>query len=273
MTRGAGSSLIIATYNWKEALALVLATVKSQTQLPGEVLVADDGSDGETRALVSREAATFPAPLHHVWQEDAGFRKGRILNDAMARARGEYLIAIDGDMLLHPDFVRSHLRFARRGWYIQGSRMMLGAHATARTLATGRRAATVFSRDVRNRVNGIHAPFLSRLSRGEVGPIYRTRGCNISFWRDDIVRVNGYNEDMEGWGREDTELVARLMNSGVRRRNLKFAAVSYHLHHTPRPTDADGANFELVLKVVRDGVTRCAHGIDRHPAVRDTQGP
>ena len=265
-SRHAITSLIIATYNWKEALALVLATVRAQTMLPDEAIIADDGSRDDVREFIAREAATFPVPLRHVWQEDVGFRKGRILNEAMACAAGEYLIAIDGDMMIHPEFVHSHLRFARRGWYIQGSRMMLGEAATARTLAAGRRVAGVLSRDVRNRINGIHAPFLSRFSRGEPGPIYRTRGCNISYWRDDIVRVNGYNEDMEGWGREDTELVARLMNSGVRRRNLKFAAVCYHLHHRTRPTDADAANFELVLRTVRDGVTRCEHGLDHHLA-------
>jgi hypothetical protein len=143
---------------------------------------------------------------------------------------------------------------------------MLGETATARTFAAGRRAAGVLSPNVRNRINGIHAPFFSRFSRGEPGPVHRTRGCNISYWRDDIVRVNGYNEDVEGWGREDTELVARLMNFGVRRRNLKFAAVAYHLHHRTRPTDADAANLELALNVVREGVTRCEHGIDQHMA-------
>jgi glycosyltransferase involved in cell wall biosynthesis len=266
IARYARSSLIIATYNWKEALALVLSSVRAQTVLPDEVLIADDGSRDDTRELIAREAAAFPVPLRHVWQEDAGFRKGRILNEAMARASGDYLIAIDGDMMIHPEFVRSHLRFALRGWYIQGSRMMLGESATVRTLTEGRRAAGVWSRGVRNRINGIHAPVLSRFSRGEPGPIHRTRGCNISYWRDDIVRVNGYNEDMEGWGREDTELVARLMNSGVRRRNLKFAAVAYHLHHRSRPTDADAENLALALAVARDRVTWCAHGIDRHLA-------
>jgi glycosyltransferase involved in cell wall biosynthesis len=266
MAGAARSSLIIATYNWREALALVLSTVRAQTALPDEVLVADDGSRPDTADFLKHEAATFPVPLRHIRQDDDGFRKGRILNEAMARSRGDYLIAIDGDMLVHPEFVHSHLHFSRRGWYIQGSRMMLGMAATARTLAAGRRMAGVLSPDVRNRINGIHAPFLSRFSRGEPGPIYRTRGCNISYWRDDILRVNGYNEDMEGWGREDTELVARLMNSGVRRRNLKFAAVSYHLHHRTRPRDGDAANYELVLRVVRDRVTRCEHGIDHHLA-------
>ena len=259
-------SLIVATYNWKEALALVLATVRAQSVLPGEVIIADDGSRSDTAELLEREAATFPVPLRHLWQEDRGFRKGRILNEAMARSRGDYLIAIDGDMLVHPEFVHSHLRFSRRGCYIQGSRMMLGEAATARTLAAGRLVSGAFSPNVRNRINGIHAPFLSRFWRGEPGPILRTRGCNISYWRDDVVRVNGYNEDMEGWGREDTELVARLMNSGVWRRNLKFAAVAYHLHHCSRPTDADTVNYDVVLQVVRDHVTRCEHGLDRHLA-------
>ncbi len=257
-------SLIIATYNWKEALALVLATVRAQTVLPGEVLIADDGSRDDTRDLVAREAATFPVPLRHFWQADDGFRKSRILNEAMARATGEYLIEIDGDMMMHPEFVRSHALAARPGQFIQGSRMMLGEAATARTLAANKLAAGALSAGVRNRINGIHAPFLSRFYRGEPGPVLRTRGCNISYWRDDILRVNGYNEDMEGWGREDTELVARLMNSGVRRRNLKFAAVSYHLHHRARAKDSDAANLALALQVVRDGVTRCEHGIDRH---------
>jgi glycosyltransferase involved in cell wall biosynthesis len=264
--RKTSSSLIIATYNWKEALALVLATVRAQSVLPGEVLIADDGSRDDTRELVMREAAAFPVPLRHLWQEDEGFRKSRILNEAMARATGDYLIALDGDMLVHREFVRSHLNAAKDGWYVQGSRMMLGETATAKTLAAGRLAAGPLSPNVRNRINGIHAPLLSVLYRGEPGPIHRTRGCNISFWKSDIVRVNGYNEDMEGWGREDTELIARLMNSGVRRRNLKFAAVSYHLHHRARAKDADAANLELALKVARDGVTRCAHGIDRHMA-------
>jgi glycosyltransferase involved in cell wall biosynthesis len=260
------SSLIIATYNWEEALALVLATVRAQRRFPNEVLVADDGSRPDTGDLLRREAATFPVPLRHIRQDDDGFRKGRILNEAMARSTGDYLIAIDGDTLIHPEFVHSHLRAARRGGYIQGSRMMLGERATARTLGAGRRVAGPLSPDVRNRINGVHAPFLSHFSRGERGPVYRTRGCNISYWRDDILRVNGYNEDMEGWGREDTELVARLMNSGVRRRNLKFAAVSYHLHHRTRSRDADAANYRIVERVVRDRVTWCEHGIDHHLA-------
>jgi glycosyltransferase involved in cell wall biosynthesis len=259
-------SLLIPTYDWAAALAVVLGTVRRQTVLPTEVFVADDGSPPDTAALVAREAASFPVPLHHVWQPDSGFRKGRILNEAMARARGDYLIQLDGDMLAHYDFVRSHLRFARRGVYLQGSRVMLGAEATARCLDAGRPLVGPFSPDVRNRINAISAPFLTRFVRGARGAVHRTRGCNFSFWRDDIVRVNGYNEAIEGWGREDSELVARLQNAGVRRRNLKFAGVAYHLDHRVLPAAAVPNQQEMLDRTVRDRIVRCDAGLDGHPA-------
>jgi glycosyltransferase involved in cell wall biosynthesis len=261
-------SLLIPTYNWTAALAAVLGTVRQQTMLPTNVFVADDGSTPDTAELVAREAARFPVPLHHVWQRDAGFRKGRILNEAMARARGEYLIQLDGDMLMHRDFVRSHLRFAERGAYLQGGRVMLGADATARCLDAGRPIVGPFSRDVRNRVNAINAPLLTRFVRGARGAIRRTRGCNFSFWRDDIVRVNGYNEAIEGWGREDSELVARLQNAGVRRRNIKFAAVAYHLHHRALPVDAVPGQQAMLERTVRERIVRCEVGLDGHRAGR-----
>ncbi|HLA91219.1 MAG TPA: glycosyltransferase family 2 protein [Gemmatimonadaceae bacterium] len=258
------TSLIIATYNWKEALAAVLATVRAQWELPAEVLVADDGSGADTAELIAREARTFPAPLGHVWHEDAGFRLGTIRNKAMAVARGEYLIQLDGDLLLHPAFVRSHRRFAERGAYVQGSRAMLDAAATARCLAVGRLAVRPWSPGVRNRANAIYAPLLARVVRGPRDALTRTRGANMAFWRDDVVRVNGYNEAIEGWGREDSELAARLQNAGVRRRNLKFAAVAWHLHHRARAQDAVDRNHEIFERTLRERLVWCEEGIGRH---------
>jgi glycosyltransferase involved in cell wall biosynthesis len=256
--------LIIATYNWVEALALVLATVRAQRDLPEEVVIADDGSRAETGELIAREAATFPVPLRHVWHEDTGFRLTAIRNKAMAAARADYIVQLDGDLLLHPAFIQSHRRFAHRGWYVQGGRVMLDEAATARCFAAGRLAVGAFSPGLRNRVNAIHAPWLASFVRGSVDPVKRTRGCNMAFWRDDILRVNGYDETIEGWGREDSELAARLLNAGVRRRNLKFAAVAWHLHHAGQPTGSFSRNHEIYERTVRERRVRCEHGISQY---------
>ena len=93
-------SLLIATYNWPQALACVLASVRAQRVAPLEVVIADDGSRDDTRRLIEREAQHFPVPIVHVWHEDTGFRLAAIRNKAIAQARGEYLVQIDGDIVL-----------------------------------------------------------------------------------------------------------------------------------------------------------------------------
>ena len=267
----ASSSLVIATYNWPRALSLVLQSVRVQRTTPTEVIIADDGSGHDTRELIESEAASFPVPLRHVWHEDRGFRLGTIRNKAMAAARGEYLLQIDGDMVLHPEFVVSHLAFARRRTYVQGSRVMLDEVRTRQALASRTIAMSAISPGIRNRVNALHLPWLSRLVRGPSDPLRRTRGCNMAFWRDDIIRVNGYNEDIEGWGREDSELAARLLQSGIRRRNLKFSAVAWHLHHRMMSQASLSRNHVLFERTMTAGVTRCERGIDQWlPPAGDT---
>ena len=260
-------SLLISTYNWPSALAAVLATVRRQRVLPLEVLIADDGSRDDTAALVRAVQATYPVPVHHYWQPDEGFRKTRILNEALAHAAGDYVIQIDGDMLLHPEFVASHIRCATPGWYLQGSRVMLSEVLTARCIAQQEIPShPVFAAGVRNRINAIHAPLLAGLVRGPRDAIKRTRGCNVSFWKLDLFAVNGWNEAFEGWGREDPELAARLQNSGVRRRNLKFLAVAFHLEHRRASAAAVAGQHEQLLETIASGRRVCERGVAQHRA-------
>src|SRR5690349_16761621 len=111
-------SLIISTYNWPDALELCLQSVQQQRLLPGEVIIADDGSSKETGQVIERFQKRLLVPLHHIWQTDEGFRLGMIRNKAMAAAKGEYLIQIDGDLVLHPDFVYDHVHAAKKGYFL-----------------------------------------------------------------------------------------------------------------------------------------------------------
>jgi GT2 family glycosyltransferase len=198
-----------------------------------------------------------------VWQEDRGFRLAAIRNRALAVATGEYIVMIDGDMLLHEKFVESHIAFARRGTYVQGGRVMVREKLTREILEGRAGPPSLFSRGIANRINAIHFPPLSRVFRGASGPIRRTRGANMAYWLADVRRVNGFNEDIEGWGYEDIEFAARLQNAGVARRNLKFAAVAYHLHHRSKPIDPH-ANREFFERVIRERRTRCLNGLDKY---------
>lgn len=260
----AAISLVIATYNWPRALELVLASVRTQRVLPHEVVIADDGSRDDTRALLVREARSFPCPLVHVWHEDTGFRLAAIRNKAIARARGDYVVQIDGDIVLHPEFVAGHARAARRGHYVQGSRALLSEALTQRLLQGESVALGVRTRGLGNRPNALYAPWLTPLVRGATDALRRTRGCHMAFWRDDLVRVNGYDERIEGWGREDSELATRLINAGIRRRNLKFSAVAYHLWHATANQDAVDGNHARVVRAQRERLVRADCGLDQY---------
>lgn len=265
-------SLIVLTYNWPRALALTLTSIARQSRLPDEVVVTDDGSTADTRQLIEREARGFPIPLAHLWQEDVGFRAARARNRGIAAARGNYVIIVDGDMLLHPRFVADHLAFAQEQRFLAGGRLRATPRATARLLDG---AEPVFwpwmdgefdaPHDFR-RYHALRWPWLARQkARGRRG---RIMSCNMSFWRSDLERVNGFDEAMEGYGSEDLELGARLENAGVLRKQLKFAGLAVHLHHDSRapadPDDLSMPNNRILYETRHGGRTRCERGLDLH---------
>jgi len=118
-------SLIVTTYNWPEALNLSLRSVFKQTQMPDEIIVADDGSRQETRELIQTISKEFNFPIIHCWQEDIGFRLSRSRNNAIIASTSDYLIFIDGDIIIHKDFVKDHVKYSQRGTFVNGSRVLL----------------------------------------------------------------------------------------------------------------------------------------------------
>ena len=256
------TSLVISTYNWPEALELCLKSSLRQTVAPAEILVADDGSDERTAQLIARYRVQTSIPIVHVWQEDTGFRVGSIRNKAIARATGAYIIQVDGDVILHPDFVRDHVSIARPGRFVSGSRVLLGPRYSAGLLANRSIDINAWKKDVSNRLNAIRIPWASPVF-GRYKPEV-TRGCNMAFWRSDLIRVNGYDEEFRGWGGEDSELATRLNNSGVRQRCMKFRGIVFHLYHGKCDRDRQSANEERYKQSLSEHRTRCRCGLDRH---------
>lgn len=260
-------SLVVTTYNWPEALDLVLESALRQNTMPGEVLVADDGSGESTAAVVRSFEGRFGArgvTFRHVWHSDRGFRLAEIRNRAIAAASGAYVLMVDGDCVLHPDFVRSHLVFARPGTFVQGTRVLLGRERAVRALARRETSFRPFERGVGNRANALSMPMLSRFVPTPKNPLKGVRGCNQGFWRDDALLVNGFDEQFVGWGREDSDFVARLGRADVRRRKLKFGGIVYHLWHPENARDGLEVNDALFAAAQRQGVVRCEDGIDKH---------
>ena len=257
-------SLIITTYNWPEALELVLSSVMMQTTFPNEVIIADDGSDQGTKNVIEKFSDDSLFPIIHSWQKDKGFRLSKSRNKSIALAKYEYIVVIDGDMLLHKDFIKDHKKLAKKNTYIQGSRVLLQREYTNKVWKENFFSKpSFFSNASKNKGNLIRFPFLSFfVSLNSSQNLNRIRGCNFSLFRDDIIRVNGFNEEFTTWGKEDSEFVQRLFNCGISRRNLKFSGIQYHLFH--KEGFSSNNNVELLNIAINQKLKFCKVGIDKY---------
>ncbi|HEY8509722.1 MAG TPA: glycosyltransferase family 2 protein [Steroidobacteraceae bacterium] len=256
-------SLVVTTYERPDALAATLRTIAQQTERPDELIVADDGSGPSTREVIQQHMHESGLAVVHVWQEHQGFRLTRLRNAAIARATGDFIVFVDGDMLLHPAFVADHRRFARRGTFTQGMRIPLDEALTAK-LITARGTLPDSGTDRRRRWYGTHSPTRSRLLRKLANTFVSIKGCNQGFWRDDLIAVNGFNEAMIGWGPEDKEIAARLAHYGIRRHTLVFGGIAWHLHHPPASREREAANIAILNQTLARRLVRCEQGLDAH---------
>lgn len=265
------TSLIITTYNRPDALALVLESVLMQRTLPDEVIVADDGSSSETKAVIEQFKPQFPVPLKQAWQVDDGFRLAESRNKALAMATKDYVVIIDGDMVLHPDFIADHKKAAKKGLFVQGGRVVLTQEKTAKLLEdlTAYRPLKWYEKGLEKRFekrfSACHLPLLSNvlLQKEKRNAFKGIRGCNMAFFRQDALAINGFNNDFVGWGREDSEFVARFFNNGGKRANIKFSAIAYHLWHNEAPRASLPENDKLLKDAIEQKLTWCNNGVEQ----------
>lgn len=252
-------SLIVTTYNWPAALQCVLSSILQQT-FPFEsieVIIADDGSTDETKTLIKSWQDRFPCPLVHIWQEDKGFRAAKIRNLAAKAARHDYLIFIDGDCMIGPQFLQRHANLAEKNWFVAGNRLLLSPEFSQVVLdgesVHQYRLKQWLSLYQQGKVNRI-LPYLS-LPLGPLRKWGRTRWegaktCNLAIWRDDFFSVNGLDECYEGWGFEDSDLVVRLINNKIYKKSGRFSAPVYHIYHPEANRALTSANYQALQKTI-----------------------
>lgn len=233
-------SILLATYNWPEALRFCLESLEKQTDQNFEIIIADDGSGPETKKLIDSTITGSKHSIQHLWQEDHGFRKTIILNQAIQAAQGEYLIFLDGDCIVQPDFVKRHRELAKPKMMVTGSRVLLSESLTKKILGWSHWNFEAFqSHLISYRLNGgINKfwPIVIKLGQGS-WRIYqkfvwrRIKGCNMACWKKDALAIDGFDESMTGWGHEDADFVFRLQHAGIQRQSGAWSTEVFHLFH------------------------------------------
>jgi glycosyltransferase involved in cell wall biosynthesis len=232
-------SVIITTYNAVEWLQKVLVGFSVQTECDFEIVIADDGSTFETKELLSLFSSKFKHPIVHVWQEDDGFQKSKILNKAILKSNSEYLLFTDGDCIPRKDFVAMHLKYQEKGYFLSGGYFKLPLSISK--LISEKDVVSENCFDLSwLKSNGFKANFKSsKLTKSAVfanfmnwiTPTKRSwNGHNSSGWKIDIIAVNGFNHDMQ-YGGLDRELGERLFNNGLLSKQIRYSAICVHLDH------------------------------------------
>jgi glycosyltransferase involved in cell wall biosynthesis len=262
-------SVIVTTYNREDALEAVLSALSRQSDRGFEVVIADDGSGPGTAAVVERWRPRLGVALSHVWQVDRGFRAAEIRNRAILACGGEYCVFLDGDCIARPDFIAAHRRLAEPGWFVTGNRVLLSGALTAAVLRDGLQpqtwGAAEWIRQRRrggvNRLAGVLRLPLGLLRKLGPGRWRGARSCNLAVWRGDLERVDGFDASFSGWGREDSDLLIRLLHAGVRRKDGRFATGVIHLWHPEADRGQLAANDALLDVVLGSDRARAQRGL------------
>lgn len=262
-------SLIICTYNAPRELEFALCGVARQSVMPHEVLIADDGSGDETRAIVERWRERLNCSVKHVWQSDRGYRKARIVNEAVRKSSGDYLLFLDGDSFPHPRWVEDHMATARPDTVQCGRRVKLGPELSPTVRIediedgrfdglSGRLIRSALKKDTLRLGLGVRLPLT--IARTIHSRPRRLMGVNYSLPKEVFLAVNGYDEAWTVYGHEDLDIEQRLKRADYRFQSILNRGIVYHVYHAEREQSEEG--MRLVDKAINGAHIRCDSGIE-----------
>ena len=264
-------SVILTTYNAEAWLEKVLIGFAQQTFKDFELIVADDGSGPKTKALIDRLSQEVFYPIIHVWHRDNGFQKTKILNKAIVKANGDYLVFTDGDCIPRKDFLNVHHLKKQNGFFLSGGYFKLPMDLSRSIQNDDISSQKCFDHSWLLK-NGLPFKFknLKLTARGFFAKLMNFltptkptwNGHNASGWKSDLIEVNGYDERMQ-WGGLDRELGERLVNSGIKGKQIRYAAICIHLDHKRgyKNQESIAANWKIRNEVKLKKKTRTEFGI------------
>jgi glycosyltransferase involved in cell wall biosynthesis len=251
-------SVIISTYNEPQWLQKVLWGYEQQTHTNFDIIIADDGSGTTTTEMIAAFKEQSRLEIHHLWHPDNGYRKCEILNKAVQYCTSPYIIFTDGDCIPHPDFVRTHGKFARTGTFLSGGAMRLPMSTSQRIDLYDIRSGRAFNvrwlidqglpdKPLKNLKLVCHEHGLDSLLNSITPTKATWNGGNASTWRRYILACNGFDERMQ-YGGQDREFGERLINLGIQGKQLRYSAICLHLEHSRSYKNQNSIDRNLAIR-------------------------
>ncbi|MDB6096504.1 MAG: glycosyl transferase family 2 [Francisellaceae bacterium] len=263
-------SVIVTTYNWPKALKAVIQALLEQTIQNFEIIIADDGSSSDTAILIQNLQQKSNIPLIHVWQEDEGFRVSRIRNLSIKKSTTDYIIFIDGDCIVKPNFIENHLKLQKENHFVTGNRVLLSKDFTQKILnhetpinhwSMFDWVKAYFKRDINRLLPLLPLP-LYRFRKGLSHNWKGAKGCNLAVWKTDLYKVAGWDESFTGWGYEDSDLIIRLYRTGMKRLKGNGLIPVIHLWHKENDRSNKAKNLALLKIIEKENRIKAISGLN-----------
>lgn len=249
-------SIIISTYNHPSWLEKVLWGYQCQSHQDFDIIIADDGSSEETQEIIKRYQNILPQQITHIWHEDNGFQKSAILNKAIQSSQSDYLIFTDGDCIPRRDFIQRHLSLAEKNCFLSGGYcklpMDISKSLTRENIESGDAFDTAWLKEQGfDKKSSLFKLGLKKLSSKAIDTLTPTKatwnGCNASTWKENILAVNGHNETMQ-YGGEDREMGMRMINNGIKPKQIRNRALTLHLDHSRGYATPESISRNLLIR-------------------------
>lgn len=267
-------SVIFSTYNSPEWMLKTLWSLHYQSFQDFEIVIADDGSTQQTREQIEAFEQLSGRKVKHVWQEDDGFQKTRILNKALVASQADYILFTDGDCVLREDFLQVHINNREHGFFLSGGYFKLPMSTSEMITPEHIQSGEAFKLDwlLENGLKKTHKT-MKLTASGTKAKVLNTltptkatwNGHNVSGWRADIFAANGFDERMQ-YGGEDRELGERLFNAGIKSKQIRYSAICLHLDHARGYVTQEMRDKNKAIREVtkREKVTVTPFGIEKH---------
>jgi len=252
------ASLLITFYNNLPEIDLILKRVML-LDFDIEIIIADDGSKIKSNEIFTKYRKNG-LKIKHIWQPDRSFRASKIRNLGVLCSNYDYLIFIDADCIPDKSFVTVHTKLAKKGFFLSGTRVLLSKKLKA-----------YFFNNPDFKINFLNCFFFYFFGHTNkllyklpfnmclTSPLSKknwkkVQTCNLSVYKIDFINIGGFDESYIGWGLEDSDLIVRLINSGVFKKKIIRGAVVFHLWHEiysrkNLPSNKDRLKYAIQKKI------------------------
>ena len=259
------TAVILSAYKNPKTLERVISNYLDQKAYPEELIVAEDGDQIDLKSIIS-SFDRIPFRIIHVQQKDNGFRKASILNKAVVSSHADYLIFSDSDCIPHFRFISDHLAYRKKGTAVTATRAYVDQTIVDQ-----------FDRNLWSQIGHLRKNLIYPKKVAVRVPMINWRsnttpiGANMAVWREDFIKVNGFDESFEGWGHEDLEFLDRLTNSGIRNNFRHQQCILYHLNHQESSKINDSLNQQKLDQTRAEKRTFCESGISKYKYATDEE--